>query len=82
MDRPHDATADAIASVEVLFAMAVRHDLLRLGGLRRLHAAQVGWHRDWAAAYDAGRREQGQVSIDPREFLWPLAPAVLPPAAA
>jgi len=81
MERPHDATADAVASVEVLFAMATRHDVLRRGGLRRLHAAQVGWHRAWVAEYDAGRRERCQVPIDPRDFLWPLAPAVLPPAA-
>ncbi len=81
MERPHDATADAIASVEVIFAMAARHEALRVGGLRRLHSAQVAWHRAWALDHDAGRREEGQAPVDPRDLLWPLAPAVLPPAA-
>lgn len=79
--RPHDATADAVAAVEVLFAMALRHGELWEGDPNRLHADQVSWHRAWSQQYDSRRCAQGLLPVDPRDHLWPLAPAVLPPAA-
>ena len=45
--KAHDAVADATASIEVLFALAVRYDALWECDLARLHNDQIGWHREW-----------------------------------
>jgi DNA polymerase-3 subunit epsilon len=76
----HDAAADATASIEVLFALAVRHDALWESDLTRLHRDQIHWHREWSARYDSWRRDEGMIPIDPRDYVWPVAPAVLPAA--
>jgi len=79
--RPHDASVDAIASVEVLFALAARHDALSQCELAQLHLDQTRWHREWAHVYDEWRMAQGMIPIDRRDYEWPVAPAALPPAA-
>jgi DNA polymerase III subunit epsilon len=79
--RPHDATADAVAAIEVLFAMAMQYDELWGADPCRLHAQQVGWHRACAEQFDDLRRARGLVPADPRDRVWPVAPAALPPAA-
>ncbi len=76
----HDATADAIASLRVVFAMAGRYGTLRLGALGELHASQVRWHRQWARGYDVWRTGQGLIPIDPRDYMWPVAPVMHPAA--
>jgi DNA polymerase-3 subunit epsilon len=76
----HDASADAIASIRVLLALAAQHKELRDGDLGKLHAAQVGWHREWAESYDSWRSGKGMEPIDPRDYVWPVAPQVLPAA--
>jgi DNA polymerase III subunit epsilon len=81
LGRAHDAASDAIASIEVLFALALRHRSLSECSLAQLHADQIAWHREWSQSYDGWRLAQGMVPIDPRDHLWPLATAVLPPAA-
>jgi DNA polymerase III subunit epsilon len=78
LGRAHDASADAIASIEVLFALAVRHDELWRYELAHLHADQMGWHREWTRGYDAWRSSQGMIPIDPRDYSWPVAPVVVP----
>jgi DNA polymerase-3 subunit epsilon len=80
LERAHDAMADAIASVEVLFALAQRHRELREAELMQLHLDQAAWHRSWTQDYERWRRSEGLIPIDPREFLWPVA-AVVNPAA-
>ncbi len=77
----HDASADAIASVEVLFALAERFEALGEGELSRLHRDQIGWHRHWTHDYDVWRLSQGMVPIDPRDYVWPVAPLVFRAAA-
>lgn len=79
--RAHDASADAIASVEVLFALASRFEGVWTGHPSRLHADQIDWHREWIREYDAWRLERGMRPLDPREYEWPVAPAALSPAA-
>ena len=79
--KAHDASADAIASVEVLFALAERYEALVEGELSRLHQDQIGWHREWTQEYDVWRLSQGMVPIDPRDYIWPVAPRVLREAA-
>jgi DNA polymerase III subunit epsilon len=76
----HDASADAIASIEVLFALAVRYAALWECGLTQLHNDQIDWHREWTESYDAWRLSEGMIPIDPRDYVWPVAPAVLPAA--
>ena len=77
----HDASADAIASVEVLFALAARYEALWECDLTELHEKQARWHRGWAHGYDEWRISQGMIPIDPRDYEWPVAPVALPGAA-
>jgi len=79
--RPHDAMADAVASIEVLFALAVRYPSVWAGDLAQLHGDQTVWHREWMRTFDDWRASQGIDRVDPREHAWPLAPVVLPAAA-
>ncbi len=78
--HPHDASADATASIEVLFALALRYDALWECDLARLHHDQVDWHREWTASHDSWRLAEGMMPSDPREYVWPVAPAALPAA--
>jgi len=77
----HDASTDAIASLEVLFALALRWDELRDGDLAALHRQQVDWHREWTEQHDEWRISNQMVPTDPRDFVWPLAPRVVPRVA-
>lgn len=77
----HDAWADAVASARVLFALADRFSELREADVGELHVAQVEWHRRWTEDCERWRLAEGRGPIDPRDYLWPLAPAALHPAA-
>ena len=82
MQRPHDAAADAVASIEVLFALAVAPR--GAVGVRPGAAARGPDRRGTVTgpqSYDGWRLAQGMVPVDPRDYVWPVAPAVLPPAA-
>jgi DNA polymerase-3 subunit epsilon len=79
--RAHDATADAIASVDVLLALGMRHPRVRDASPPDLHLSQVRWHREWSEGHEARRLADGLGPLDPRDHLWPLVPAILPPAA-
>ena len=81
MRRPHDAAVDAVASIEVLLALASREEVLWRYDLSRLHEDQILWHWDRTTRCDGRRLSQGSVPGDPRDYVWPVAPAVLPPAA-
>jgi DNA polymerase III subunit epsilon len=78
--KAHDAWADATASIEVLFALAVRYDALWECDLARLHDDQIDWHREWTESCDSWRLSEGLMPIDPRDYVWPVALAVLPAA--
>jgi DNA polymerase-3 subunit epsilon len=80
IENAHDAAADAIASVKVLLALAARYKELRDGDLVALHESQIGWHREWAQSYDEWRLAKGMVPMDPRDYVWPVAPSILPAA--
>ena len=62
--HPHDASADATASIEVLFALALRYDALWECDLARLHHDQVDWHREWTASHDSWRLAEGMMPSD------------------
>ncbi len=81
LESAHDAWADAVAALRVLFALADRYDSLRVADVARLHEAQIEWHRRWTEDCEAWRLEQGMPPTDPRDYVWPVAPAALPPAA-
>jgi len=76
----HDASADATAAIEVVFALATRYDALWGCDLERLHNDQIDWHREWTKNYDLWRRAEGMIPIDPRDYVWPVAPVALPAA--
>lgn len=81
LEGAHDAWADAVASVGVLFALAARYDAVRQTDVVRLHEAQIEWHRKWTEDCEAWRTGQGMPPTDPRDYVWPVAPLALPPAA-
>jgi DNA polymerase-3 subunit epsilon len=78
IENAHDAVADAVASVEVLFALAARFASLGEAEPIELHQAQIGWHREWAESYDDWRVGQGMTPMDRRDFIWPVASAAVP----
>ena len=80
LGKAHDAWADATASIEVLFALAARYDALWECDLDQLHNDQMDWHRAWTESYDSWRVSEGLMPIDPRDYVWPVAPAALPAA--
>ena len=80
IENAHDASADAIASLNVLLALAARYKELRHGELADLHGAQIDWHREWAEGYDQWRSTKGMVPMDTRDYVWPVAPAIMPAA--
>jgi DNA polymerase-3 subunit epsilon len=80
IDHAHDATADATASIEVLFALALRHEELWQCDLMRLHHDQIRWHREWTQNCDSWRLAEGKIPVDPRDYVWPVAPVALPAA--
>jgi DNA polymerase III subunit epsilon len=73
----HDASADAIASVKVLLALAAQYKELRDSELSELHEAQVSWHREWAQSYDQWRSSKGMAPMDRRDYVWPVAPEIM-----
>jgi DNA polymerase-3 subunit epsilon len=77
IEHAHDASADAIASVKVLLALAARYKELRDADLATLHGSQIGWHREWAQGYDEWRGTKGMIPIDPRDYVWPVAPVIV-----
>jgi DNA polymerase III subunit epsilon len=79
MGNAHDAAADATASIEVVFALALRYALWGCDPMT-LHDNQIDWHREWTKSYDSWRLSEGKIPIDPRDYVWPVAPAVLPAA--
>jgi DNA polymerase-3 subunit epsilon len=81
LEGAHDAWADAVASVRVLFALANHYAALRAADVARLHEAQIEWHREWTEDCEAWRLGQGMPPTDPRDYVWPVASEALPPAA-
>jgi DNA polymerase-3 subunit epsilon len=81
LEDAHDAWADAVASVRVLFALADRFASLRVTDVAQLHEAQIGWHRQWTHDCEQWRQDRGKAPADPRDYVWPVAPVALPPAA-
>jgi DNA polymerase III subunit epsilon len=80
MENAHDATADAVASARVLCALAARFSELGESEPDDLHEAQIAWHREWAESYNEWRLGQGTAPLDRRDFIWPVAPVILPAA--
>jgi DNA polymerase-3 subunit epsilon len=81
LEDAHDAWADAVASVRVLFALADRFPQLRFSSVASLHGAQIEWHQQWTHDCEEWRQARGKVPTDPRDYVWPVAPVALPPAA-
>ena len=58
--QAHDAAADARASIEVLFALALRYEELWECDLSWLHHDAIEWHRTWTEGYDSWRLAEGR----------------------
>ena len=58
----------------------MHYDTLWNSDLTALHHDQIDWHREWTEHYDEWRLSEGMIPIDPRNYVWPVAPAVLPAA--
>ncbi|MEV7413822.1 3'-5' exonuclease [Streptomyces sp. NPDC089919] len=73
LDGAHDASADALAAVEVARAIAARHPRVAALAPEHLHERQIGWYATWAADFQAYLRRQGtpDAVID---GTWPLRP--------
>ena len=81
IEHAHDAAADAIASAQVILTLASRFEELGATDPFVLHEAQIDWHREWAEGYDDWRIRGGLSPIDRRDYVWPVAPAILDAAA-
>jgi DNA polymerase-3 subunit epsilon len=77
IENAHDAAADAVASAQVICALASRFTELGEAEPEILHQAQIGWHKEWAESYDEWRLGRGMPPMDRRDFFWPVAPAIL-----
>ncbi len=75
IEHAHDAVADAVAAVEVLFALSARFDEVGKADPSALHEAQISWHRDWAQGCEDCCLESGVTSVGRRGLAWPVVPA-------
>lgn len=73
LEQAHDAGSDALASVEVLRAMAARFPLLAAAPATLLHRWQISWHRQWATSFSRWRQGQGLAPLGHDELAWPVA---------
>jgi len=65
LDNAHDATADALAAVEIALRIAAAHpETIGTLGAAEIHAAQIAWKRDQSASFESYlRRKRGDQSI-------------------
>lgn len=71
-DDAHDATADAMASVRVLWKMAQAYPTLRQVPLASLHHQQIGWRAEQAASLESYlRKKDPTATVNPA---WPIQP--------
>jgi hypothetical protein len=47
---------------------------LRSAELAVMHRS---WHREWAERRNEWRLSDDTISVDPRDYVWPVAPAVM-----
>lgn len=71
LDDAHDATADAIASCRLAFALASKQSELRCD-LALLHRRQQAWHAAWAAGFADHRLTKDPLTNDVPWVSWPL----------
>ncbi|MFE7777170.1 3'-5' exonuclease [Streptomyces sp. NPDC057445] len=59
LDDAHEASADALAAVEVARAIAERHASVAALAPAELHTRQIGWYAQWAADFQEFLRRKG-----------------------
>ena len=62
---------------EVLFRAGGALRGLGGGDLCRLHQTRSAGTGQWTQEHDDWRVSQGMIRIDPRDYVWPVAPAVM-----
>jgi len=75
----HDATADALAAMRVLWRIASRVPAIGNSSPAELHERQIGWRAEQCASLQAYFRREGQPDAVV-EGEWPLLPLSLPVA--
>ena len=71
-DDAHDATADAMAAVRVLWRMAAAYPEMREQTLHELHAMQIRWRAEQAASLQTYlRKKDPTATVNPA---WPIQP--------
>jgi DNA polymerase-3 subunit epsilon len=68
----HDATSDAVASLDIVLEMARRTHWLPLKTPAELHWLQVGWRRTQQEEFNEYRLTQGEPGIPESEWEWPF----------
>lgn len=66
----HDATADTLAALRVLWRIGKSYPALAKISLSELHERQIAGHEAWAAGFEAHLRSQGKPDVIERS--WPL----------
>lgn len=72
----HDATADALAALRVLWRIGQRFPALAACTAEELHEAQIRGHAEWADSFEAYLRSVGKGDVISRD--WPIRRAVVP----
>jgi DNA polymerase III subunit epsilon len=76
IDHAHDASSDATAAVNVVYAMCKCYPELCDLSPWELHLAQEGWHREWAASFAEWRLRKGLCPLGDEGDRWPIASVV------
>jgi DNA polymerase-3 subunit epsilon len=71
-DAAHDAQGDAIASAQLLSAIA--HERPEVGGvdLDGLYEQEKLWHKRWIGSFNDYLMRKGGKGVDDRDFEWPI----------
>jgi DNA polymerase III subunit epsilon len=73
LEKAHNATADAVASVRIAVAIAEKYPEVGHADAEVLHVLQAGWRRAWVTDFNEYRGKHDQEPIPEEEGRWPLA---------
>jgi DNA polymerase-3 subunit epsilon len=72
LEGAHSADADAIAACRVAWRLGSQYPRLAEHSVPELHKAQVEWHAEWAADFQAHLRKKDPAAVI--DGSWPLRP--------
>lgn len=80
LDSAHDSTADAVAAARVMWMICRRFPEVMACTPDELHERSIGWHRAWAAGFEAHLKRQGKA--EQIDGSWPLRSLTLDSVAS